>query len=271
MIRQMIRSTLVAVVLTALVAVAGAQPATSNGGPPTSIAALGDSITTAACADGTDCSDALNDSWATGTNPAVDSHLRRLRAIWKNRPVRASNFAADTYITMADLAAQAHQARHEGAAYVTIEIGENDLCGKTPIATFRSELRRGLDVLSAGTPTPKILLLSIENIAAHWRVLHSDPAGRNAFASGYTLDCVLGAKVSHTWLTQIEARTRALNAVEAEVCSTVPYCLYDGGTYFRLPLRARYFSPADYQHLSLAGQRALAAAEWKIAQKILYD
>jgi len=54
------------------------------------------------------------------------------------------------------------------------------------------------------------------------------------------------------------------------VCSTVPYCLYDGGTYYHLPLHGAYFSPADYQHLSLAGQRALAAAEWKIALKILY-
>jgi hypothetical protein len=84
-------------------------------------------------------------------------------------------------------------------------------------------------------------------------------------------DCALGDQVPKTWLAQIQARAQALNAVEAEVCSTVPYCLYDGGTYYRLPLRAAYFSPADYQHLSIAGQRALAAAEWKIALKVLYD
>jgi hypothetical protein len=77
--------------------------------------------------------------------------------------------------------------------------------------------------------------------------------------------------VSRARLAAVEARARALNAVEAEVCSTVPYCLYDGGTYYRLPLHARYFSPADYQHLSLAGERALAAAEWKVALKFVYD
>ena len=139
----------------------------------------------------------------------------------------------------------------------------------TSIAAFRAELRRGLAVLIAGTH-PKILLLSIENIVAHWRALQSDPTARKVFATGYSLDCALGAQVPRSWLTNVEARTRALNLVEAEVCSTVPYCLYDGGTYFNLPLRARYFSRADYQHLSLAGQRALAAAEWKVAQKILY-
>jgi lysophospholipase L1-like esterase len=274
----MSRSILAAAVATALVAASGAQSASSNSGPPTSIAALGDSITAAACADEVSCADAPADSWATGTNPVVNSHLRRLQTIWNNppyrllhRPVHAFNLASDANVTMADLAAQAHEARREHADYVTIEIGENDLCGSTSIAAFRTNLKRGLTVLTAGTRRPKILLLSIENIVAHWRVLRSDPAAHKAFAAGYTLDCALGAQVPHSWITQVEARARALNAVEAEVCSTVPYCLYDAGTYFHLPLRARYFSPADYQHLSLAGQHALAAAEWKVAEKILYD
>jgi lysophospholipase L1-like esterase len=275
----MIRCTLSAVFLVALLAVAGAQPATTNVGPPTSIAALGDSITTAACANGVDCSDVMLDSWATGTNPAVNSHLRRLQAMWnrgplraisKQHPVHAFNFASDADVTMADLAAQARQARKKDAEYVTIEIGENDLCGSTSIAAFRAELRRGLAVLDAGTHVTKVLLLSVENIVAHWRALQSDPTARKAFAAGYSLDCALGAQVPRSWLTGVEARTRALNLVEAEVCSTVPYCLYDGGTYFKLPLHARYFSRADYQHLSLAGQRALAAAEWKVALKIVY-
>jgi lysophospholipase L1-like esterase len=262
-------------VLTAFVVASPASPATRNDGPPRSIAALGDSITTAACANGVSCSDALSDSWSTGTNLAVQSHLLRLRAIWKGRlPVRAVNLAADDDVTMADLAAQARQALNFRADYVTIEIGENDLCGSTSIATFRAQLKHGLDVLSSNDtrgPATKILLLSIEDIVAHWRVLHGNPVARKAFKTGYSLDCALGDQVPKTWLAQIQARAQALNAVEADVCSTVPYCLYDGGTYYRLPLRAAYFSPADYQHLSLGGQRALAAAEWKIALKILYD
>jgi lysophospholipase L1-like esterase len=269
------RSIFVTVALIGLIAASGATPASRNDGPPTSIAALGDSITAAACADGVSCSDILADSWSTGTNPAVQSHLRRLQAIWKSHPVRAVNLASDAYVTMASLAGQALAARHDRADYITIEIGENDLCGSTPIATFRTELEHGLAVLEGGTlakrPPPKILLLSIENIVAHWRVLHADPAARKAFKSGYSLDCALGNHVPASWIAQIEARVRALNAVEAEVCSSVPYCLYDGGTYYHLPLRARYFSPADYQHLSVAGQRALAAAEWRIALKFLYD
>src|SRR5262249_53178410 len=131
--------------------------------------------------------------------------------------------------------------------------------------------RRGLDVLAQSKIPPKILLLSIENIVSHWRALQADPTAHKAFKRGDSLDCAMGNDVPRAWIAQIEARARALNSVEAQVCSTVPYCLYDGGTYFRLPLQARYFSPADYQHLSLVGQRALAAAEWKVALRIIYD
>ena len=267
----------VAATLMALAIASVARPATHNDGPPTSIAALGDSITTAACANGISCSDAQADSWSTGTNPTVQSHLLRLRALWKNhRPVRALNLASDADVTMANLAGQARQAVNFRANYVTIEIGENDLCGSTPTTTFRAELKRGLTVLASGDgrahqPVTKIVLLSIENIVAHWRVLQDNPVARKNFKTGYSLDCALGDQVPKAWLAQTETRNRILNTIEAQVCSTVPYCLYDGGTYYHLPLRASYFSPADYQHLSLTGQRALAAAEWKTALRILYD
>src|SRR6266852_3241164 len=68
--------------LVSLVAVSTASPAPTNGGPPMSIAAIGDSITTGACTDPT-CADLPQNSWSTGTNPAVRSHFLRLRAIWK--------------------------------------------------------------------------------------------------------------------------------------------------------------------------------------------
>lgn len=266
---------LACIAVIAAVATSAATPATRNDGPPTSIAALGDSITTGACTDST-CGNRFDNSWSTGTNPAVDSDFLRLRAIFKNRHpnlVRAYNFATSAFVTMADLETQARQAVAHKAEYVTIEIGENDLCGGTPLATFRSGLERGLAVLSKLPPTRiprKILLLSIENLAGHWRVLQSDPTALKAFRAGRGLDCGLGATVTAAQLSQVEARTRALNRILAQVCSEHPLCLYDAGTYFRLPLRAGYFSPADYQHLSLAGQRALAAAEWKVGLKILF-
>jgi GDSL-like Lipase/Acylhydrolase family len=258
--------------LVLVVVVSSAMPASRNDGPPASIASIGDSITAGTCTDPT-CAERPGNSWSTGTNPAVDSHLLRLRAIFKNKvKVHAFSFATNAHVTMYDFPGQAREAARTRAQYVTVEIGENDLCDTTAAASFRSSLDRGLNVLSGSGHATKILLLSIENIAAHWRALRSDPTAMKALKAGAVLDCGLGYNTATpALLAKVQARAVMLNRILADVCSEHPLCLYDGGTYFRLRLKASDFSPADYQHLSLAGQHALAAAEWKVALKILYQ
>ena len=261
----------VAAGLVGLIAVSSASSAPTNDGPPTSIAAIGDSITTGACTDPT-CADRPQNSWSTGSNPAVRSHFLRLRAIRKGKvEIKSFNLASSGSATMADLASQATEAVRDRAAYATVELGENDLCNGTKPAVFRAELERGLNVLSRGRIPVKVLLLSIENEAAHWRALRHDPKAATALRAGATLDCGLGYTAPSSLLSRVEARARLLNGILAAVCSERTDCLYDGGTYFRLPLKASDYSSADYQHLSIAGQRALAAAEWKVALKIIYS
>jgi lysophospholipase L1-like esterase len=260
----------VAAGLVALIAVSTASSASTNAGPPTSIAAIGDSITTGACTDAT-CADRPQNSWSTGSNPAVRSHFLRLRAIRKGKvEIKRFNLASSGSATMADLASQASEAVRDRAAYATVELGENDLCGGTKPAVFRAELERGLNLLSRRRIPVKVLLLSIENEAAHWRALRDDPKAATALRAGATIDCGLGYTATNSLLSKVETRARLLNGILAAVCSEHPDCLYDGGTYFRLPLKASDYSSADYQHLSIEGQRALAAAEWKVALKIIY-
>ena len=257
--------------LVALTAASTASSAPTNSGPPASIAAIGDSITTGACTDPT-CADRPQNSWSTGINPAVRSQFLRLRAIRKGKfEIKRFNLASSGGATMADLAPQATEAVRDRAAYATVELGENDLCNGTKPAVFRGELERGLSVLSRGRIPVKVLLLSIENEAAHWRALRNDPKAAEALRAGATLDCGLGYGATSSLLSKVEAHARLLNGILAAVCSKHPDCLYDGGTYFRLPLKASDYSSADYQHLSIEGQRALAAAEWKVALKIIYS
>ena len=259
----------VAAGLVALIAVSTASSAPTNSGPPTSIAAIGDSITTGACTDPT-CADRPQNSWSTGSNPAVGSHFLRLRAI-RNGKVEVKRFnLASNGATIADFASQATEAVRDRAAYATVELGENDLCSGTKPADFRAKLERGLSVLSRRRVPVKVLLLSIENEAAHWRALRNDPKAATALKAGATLDCGLGYTATSSLRSKVETRARLLNGIINAVCSEHPDCLYDGGTYFRLPLKASDYSSADYQHLSIEGQRALAAAEWKVALKIIY-
>jgi lysophospholipase L1-like esterase len=251
-----------AVTLTAAAMPLGAASSTTNG-YPTTIAAIGDSITAAACTDST-CADLPANSWATGTNASVQSQLVRIRKVVKDRhSVGAENLATSANVTMADFAAQAADAIAAHATFVTVELGENDLCEGTSLGRFDREVNTGLRVLTRGGRGVKILVLSIEDLVRHWRVLRSDPRSAAAFKAGAGIDCGLGYTATRARLADVQARTRSLNRILAKDCGHVNGCRYDGGAYYRLPVTALDFSPADYQHLSIEGQRALSAAEWR--------
>lgn len=255
-----------AVALVAAAMPLSATPSATNGFP-TTIAAIGDSITAAACTDLT-CADRPANSWATGTNISVQSQLVRIRKVVDHRhEVAAENLATSANVTMADFATQAADAVAVHATFVTVELGENDLCEHTPLERFDREVGAGLQVLTGRESGVKVLVLSIEDLVRHWRVLRDASSSAAAFKAGAEIDCGLGYTAAPTLLAQVRKRTGALNRILARECGRYSGCRYDGGIYFRLPLTARDFSPADYQHLSIAGQRALSAAEWRAVVK----
>jgi hypothetical protein len=108
-----------------------------------------------------------------------------------------------------------------------------------------------------------ILVMSIEDLAREWLVLP------RALRSGQSLACGLGSSATPARLARIRARTIALNDAIARVCFRNRDCLYDRGTRFRMPVEAGYFSPTALGGLSVAGQRAVTAAEWGPAQILL--
>jgi hypothetical protein len=253
-------------------------------GPPLSIAALGSADSAGACTDPS-CADRPQNSWSTGTNLAVDSHRLRLKRLVGGirdarfrQPIRAYTLATSRFKTVADLAAQARQLIRVPARQVTIDVGVGDLCSGKPLRTFRHELAKALAIVSRpsqiaidglGPPVGRqILTVSIEDLARHWRVLRADPAGVRALKA-HNLDCGLGYDVSPARLAQIRQRTLALNDIIARLCFNTPGCLYDAGTRFRMPVNASYFSAADPRYLSIKGQRAVAAAEWKPALALI--
>src|SRR6266511_2545671 len=119
---SVIAVTVVAVALLAAPARAATPPL------PNSMAALGDSITRAfdvCCYYG----DHPSNSWATGGSPldSIQSHYERLRAL--DPAIEGHQFNdAVTGAKMSDGARQAGQAVAQGAKYVTILLGANDLC-----------------------------------------------------------------------------------------------------------------------------------------------
>src|SRR6266508_3261651 len=119
---------------------------------PNSMAALGDSITRAfdvCCYYG----DHPSNPWATGGSPldSIQSHYERLRAL--DPAIEGHQFNdAVTGAKMSDGARQAGQAVAQGAKYVTILLGANDLCTSsvstmTSAATFRQQFEATMTTL----------------------------------------------------------------------------------------------------------------------------
>src|SRR5215203_6589854 len=134
-----------AVVLAGLVA----QPAWAAPPLPSSMAAIGDSITRAydvCCSYG----DHPGQSWSTGSTSydGIASHYERIR----QRNSAVTGHAYNDAVSGAKMSAaptQATQAVSQDARYVTILLGANDLCTSsastmTSTTTFRSQFQQAM-------------------------------------------------------------------------------------------------------------------------------
>src|SRR5829696_4784954 len=121
-------------VLALVVVLAGlvAQPAWAAPPLPSSMAAIGDSITRAydvCCSYG----DHPGQSWSTGSTSydGIASHYERIRQ--RNSAITGRGYNdAVTGAKMSAAPTQAAQAVNQGARYVTILLGANDLCTSSP-------------------------------------------------------------------------------------------------------------------------------------------
>src|ERR687889_766222 len=164
--------------------VTGAPAAMAAAAPalPDSMAAIGDSITQAVdvcCFYG----NWPSHSWSTGAAilDGIASHYERIRA--RNPAIRGQRWNnAVSGARMADAPGQARRTVGQGAEYVTILMGANDLCGwdgsLTPTATFRAQFTETLDVLRTGLPGSHVFVSSIPNLYQLWSILRTDPVAQ---------------------------------------------------------------------------------------------
>src|SRR3954447_20415782 len=139
-----LRRTVVALsaLLTSFALLAGSAQATK---PPRVMAALGDSITRGYNTSGPGCPtgpglDCPKNSWATGTNPAVDSVRERLDAI-SPQPLTAYNDAVSGARAVHLLShAQVAAGRVPDCAVIELVANEPGAATPTPTATFREQV-----------------------------------------------------------------------------------------------------------------------------------
>jgi lysophospholipase L1-like esterase len=255
--------------LLSLVLAAVLVPTASAAPPlPTSIASVGDSITRATdvcCWYG----DHPGQSWSTGGGSfdGIRSHYERIRAL---QPAIYGHNYNDSRAgaRMRDAAGQAQTAVTQGARYVTILMGANDVCTgsvstMTSVEDFRAQFSAAMAVLAGGLPSGShIFVSSIPNVYQLWFLLHNDPAAQLVWAIAGICQSMLSPTNTEQDRQAVLAREEAFNQVLAEVCGLYSFCRFDDLAVFNYAFTTGQVSTLDYFHPSLSGQATLASITW---------
>jgi hypothetical protein len=239
---------------------------------PSSIAALGHSGLTGYNSDPADQTrDALENSWATGDNPAVNSLYTRILA--KNPAIKghAYNVAKDGS-TVNDLPRQITEmlALDPRPDLVVIQSVDNDMrCdGSDPqnIQPFGRQLTDAITSIATASPNTRFLLVSSPwgTTQDYTEAVKDDPDVRPNITGDGPCDSYDDAGLLHP--ERMAYSEQILHTYHQQLqgaCSTFPTCRYDDGAMHQMPLDITDISP-DGNHLSIHGHARAAAIEWAV-------
>ena len=215
-------------------------------------------------------------SWATGTSPAVDSVYLRLRSQRADLAGSTSNTAHGGAVAN-ELPGQASRALAEvpHPAVAIISTIDNDITCDGADAAHVPELGasvgQALGIIVAASPGTKILIvgqLGRPSIAFVQAVVAADPTAKATLTGPgpcdfYTPD----GKLAPTHFQALTAIIQAYEDEETRRCAAVPQCTTDGGA------RAAWVDRIDWYagntgHLNVAGQAAEAANIWPVIARM---
>ncbi len=244
---------------------AGATPPASSSPYPSSIVAIGHSGLTGFDSDPDHPDlDALANSWATGTNPAVDSVYQRVLAENPAMKDHADNFAIDGsgVDSLLDQEGQAAQVTPAPELVIVQSIDNDIQCDGTDRKNFgpyRQKLTRVLDAITRDLPDAKVFFVSQwATVREYDRVAISidpdhvtgtgpcDPIDLQTRKFSPKHEKYLQGLVDHYW------------SIVSDVCETYPNCSTDDGLMQTMKLDKGDLAP-DLSHLSVAGHHQMAA------------
>lgn len=250
---------------------------------PALLAAIGDSYSQAYSVSPQYRYDHPQFSWVVGTakEDGVLSLLERFQALGAS-PVVVD--AATSGRKMIDAPRQANlvvaAAKKLGpgkTAYVTFELGTNDLCDdpKTAAASFDAQLRTAVGILRAGLPPgSRILMLPVPDFPHFHAMTQADPATKAALlltVNSNRCPPYLGTygpsttADSNSYLAKYDASLEKvcgeIDLAEGVIGSL--YCTYNAALLADSDFTARDLSTYDYFHPSLTGQAKIAEAAWR--------
>jgi hypothetical protein len=214
--------------------------------------------------------DVRANSWATGTNPAVNSLYRRILS--RNPRIKGHNInLAEDGATVRQLLNQARRAvgLKPKPDLVVIQIMDNDMvCPATgrDFANFRAGLIEALSVLARRSARSKIFVVSQFGSPSNWMMLSL--AERRSIGGTGPCDFLDPAgQVVPRKLARLEEIIHGYEAQLEAACKRFRQCRYDGGAFGRIVDKREYWSQ-DLNHLSVRGHAKAAAVAWAALRRV---
>lgn len=237
-------------------------------GYPNSIAVLGHSGSTGENSDPDQPGvEVRENSWATGTNPQVNSVYLRILA---ENPRIEDNAWAYSHggATVYDVAVQADRmlAEDPAPALILIQVMDNDMtCPLEPNALeeFENRLTEVLKRIATNTTRSQMFLVSQFGSPENMELMFTRKELKRMGGGSGPCDFIgadgrlVQAKVD-TLNESIHAYERALESA----CRTVERCSYDGGAFGAIVDQAEWWS-SDVSHLSVSGHAKAAEVAWE--------
>ena len=221
--------------------------------------------------------DAKTNSWATGTNPEINSIYQRLTAVHPETAEHVINMAQGGALAI-DLAFQASVALQEVPApeLVIIQTFDNDIrCDGTDpenLKAFSHSLENALKVIVDASPNSHILLVSQPGRPAESAaLLENTPDAIAAFTGSGMCDLFdSDGKINQEHIATLTAIIESYEAEQARVCATIPQCSTDNGAFTTyVDGDITYLVPDDWSHLSVEGQTRLSEIIWPVISDLL--
>ncbi len=213
-------------------------------------------------------SDIKENSWATGSNPAVNSIYRRILARNPGIEGHVFNVATDGS-NVTDLMRQAREAvavRPMPELFL-IQSVDNDIhCDGTDpqnYKPFAATLRRTLEFINKRAPRAQIFLVSQWATVKNYTSVIKTIPDKRVEESGDGLCNVFdrSGRLRPSGMASQQQIVDAYHARLASTCAAVARCRYDRGALQRMVIVRGDLSP-DANHLSIRGHAKMAAKVW---------
>jgi len=270
-LRKSVRSTakwLGALLCALLVYATQAAAESAHVGYPNSIVVLGHSGATGRNSDPQlPNRDVRENSWATGTNPAVNSVYLRILAA--NPAIKGHNFnLARDGARVLDLVDEAQFAVtiKPKPELVLIQIMDNDIVCPAiaqDYAAFRATFVRALGVLAKGVPNARIFVVSqYGSPATYVEVIKDIPEARAPLTGTGPCDLFdASGGINDEHVAVLDNVVHGYEEQLAAGCARFVHCRYDGGAFGRAVDAFEDLS-SDWNHASIRGHAKAAAVAW---------